>query len=428
MKMKRLLNINNYHYRRGGSDVVYLEHAALMEKLGWKNAFFSMTHPMNLPCPWSKFFVDEIEFGNSYTLSRKITMAMKVVYSLEARTKLTRLISEFPADIAHLHCIYHHLSPSIFSVLTKAGIPIVMTAHDLKLVCPAYKMLNEGGICERCNHGSVLNVIRHKCIRNNAMASTIVAAETFVHRLLQTYRHHLSKVIVPSQFFISKFVQWGWPRDRFEYIPNYVECESFDPEYQPGNYFLYFGRLAPEKGIATLIRAASMASVRLRIAGTGPEAGNLQLLAASLGADIEFLGYQSGGALRKIVSGARAVVLPSEWFENAPMAILESYAMGKPVIGADIGGIPEMIRRNETGWLYESGNMHELAALLARVHAMPDIAIGEMGRMARELTRDRFSRNSYADACLRLYASLGMEHRAVRQIEQEDPEAAGNSG
>lgn len=404
----KLLSINNYHYRRGGSDVVYLEHAALMQELGWDNAFFSMHHPNNLPTPWSEYFVDELEFGHSYSLLNKISMAAKAVYSFEAQRKLQRLLDAYQPSLAHLHCIYHHLSPSILPTLSAAGIPVVMTAHDLKIACPAYKMLNDEGICERCRDGSVLNVIKHRCVRSSLGASAIVAVESGLQRRMQTYRKHLSRVVVPSRFFMDKFVEWGWPREQFAYIPNYVDASRFEPHYAAGDYFLYFGRLAPEKGVATLLRAAAGAGVRLKLAGTGPLQAELQALNAELGGGAEFLGYQSGAALHALIQQSRAVVLPSEWYENAPMSVLESCAFGKPVIGANIGGIPEMIEPEVTGWVFPSRDVAALAALLARVQAMPDAQVAACGRAGRAMVERQFSRDGYVQATLQLYADLGV--------------------
>ena len=404
----RLLSINNYHYRRGGSDVVYLEHAALMEELGWKNAFFSMHHPKNFESPWSKYFVDEIEFGHAYSLANKISMAAKVVYSCEAQRKLRRLLADFPADIAHLHCIYHHLSPSILSTLSQAGIPVVMTAHDLKIACPAYKMLTHDGICERCKDGSLLNVVKHRCIRSSLGASVIVSVESLLHHRLNTYKKYLNKVVAPSRFYIEKFVEWGWPREKFAHIPNYVDASRFIPNFDPGDYFLFFGRLAPEKGVATLLRAARKAGVKLKIAGTGPEEVTLHALHAELQGDVEFLGYRSGEALHSLICGARAVVLPSEWYENAPMSILESYAFGNPVIGADIGGIPEMIKEELTGWCFESRSVDQLADLLRGCADMPDDEVFRMGKEARLYVVDTFGVERYLRDTLALYADLGV--------------------
>lgn len=408
--MSNILSINNYHYRRGGSDVVYLEHALLMEEQGWKNGFFSMLHPKNLETPWSKYFVDEIEFGHAYSVGQKLSMASKVVYSFEAQKKLKRLLQDFSVDVAHLHCIYHHLSPAIISTLHDTGVPVVMTAHDLKIACPAYKMLNGSGICEKCKGGNLFNVVKHRCIRDSVAASSIVMVESAVHRLLNTYQGKLDRVVVPSRFFIDKFIEWGWPREKFSYIPNYVDAARFFPSFDAGNYFLYFGRLAPEKGIATLMRAAKDAGVALKIAGVGPIEAELKALQFELSGDIEFLGYQSGAALHALIREARAVVLPSEWYENAPMSVLESFALGTPVIGANIGGIPEMVLDGETGWTFESQNIYDLSQVLTRVLSITSAKMTDIGRAARDHVVSNFNRAGYLKSTLALYGELGVKN------------------
>lgn len=406
--MPKLLNINNYHYRRGGSDVVYLEHAAMFEDMGWENAFFSMHHPKNFQTEWSKYFVDEIEFGHEYSLWQKLIMASKVIYSLEAQNKLKLLIEDFAPKLAHLHCIYHHLSPSILPVLKSHGVKTVMTAHDLKIACPAYKMLNAEGICEKCKDGTVLNVVKHKCVRGSPSASAIVALESGLQRFMETYKKNLDKVVVPSRFFLEKFVEWGWSRDQLVYIPNYSDISRFDAHFEPGNYFLYFGRLAPEKGVATLIKAATKAGTPLKIAGTGPIENELKALAEDLNAEVDFLGYQTGKALEDLVKYARAVVLPSEWYENAPMSVLESYGMGTPVIGANIGGIPEMVLHGESGWTFTSQNVEELADVLQKVKHLDNPKIANMGKEGRAFVQKNFSRERYVDSMLNLYSQLGV--------------------
>lgn len=407
--MPRLLSVNNYHYRRGGSDVVYLDHAALIEQHGWDNSFFSMRHPKNLDTPWSKYFINEIEFGHAYSTVQRVAMASKVIYSFEAQKKLRRLLNDFPTDVAHLHCIYHHLSPAILPVFRDFDIPVVMTAHDLKIACPAYKMLNAGGICEKCKGGDLTNLLRNRCVRNSLSASAVVMVETAVHRFLNTYKSGIDKIVVPSKFFLEKFVEWGWPRERFRYIPNYVNSSDFEARFQPGEYFLYFGRLAPEKGVATLMHAASIANVNLKIVGTGPIESELHALQKQLQGQVEFLGYRSGDKLRSLIQGARAVVLPSEWYENAPMSILESFASGKPVIGANIGGIPEMVIEDETGWTFQSGSIDDLCSLLLRVSNLPSSVICQIGRNAKNFVETNFSKTGYLEATLSMYAELGVK-------------------
>lgn len=407
--MPRLLSINSYHYRRGGADAVYLDHAALMEELGWENAFFSMHHPLNQPSPWSKYFVDEIQIGHQYTLVEKVVKATKVIYSFEAQRKLQGLIADFRPDIAHLHNIYHHLSPSILPVLKRAGIPAVMTAHDLKIACPNNKMLTRNGVCERCKVGRYHQVVLNRCVQDSLAASTIVAAESFLHRWLQSYRNNLDKIIVPSRFYIAKLVEWGWPADMFTYVPNYVDASRFEPVFAPGDYFVYLGRLSFEKGIETLIRAAAAARVPLKLVGTGPIEEKSKRLAAELGAQVDFVGYRTGPDLQAVVRACRAAVLPSEWYENSPISVLESFALGKPVIGARIGGIPEMVRHRETGWQFESGNVEQLAACLREVHAAPDRDVEQMGRRSRLLVEQEFNRERYIGSILDVYRSVGVD-------------------
>jgi glycosyltransferase involved in cell wall biosynthesis len=406
--MPHLLSINSYHYRRGGADAVYLDHAALMQALGWRNTFFSMKHPQNLPCDTSDFFVDEIQIGHEYSLGQKIVKAAQVVYSLEAQRKLRALIDGCRPDIAHLHNIYHHLSPSILPVLTSRGIPVVMTAHDLKLVCPNNKMLNRHGICERCKPGYYHHTILNRCVHDSVVASAIIAAESTLHRLLGSYRRHVARIIVPSRFYLGKLIDWGWPAEQLIHVPNYIDAGAFEPDFSPGSYIVYSGRLSVEKGLDTLIRAAARAKVRLVVVGTGPIRTELEATARTAGADVVFAGYRSGHELAELVRAARASVLPSEWYENAPLSVLESMALGKPVIGARMGGVTEMIVPEANGWLFDSGNVDSLETCLRRVVDLPDATVAEMGRRARADVENRFGRQRYIDAILKIYSSLGI--------------------
>jgi glycosyltransferase involved in cell wall biosynthesis len=236
----------------------------------------------------------------------------------------------------------------------------------------------------------------------------VVAVESGLHRALGTWRRNLSAIVCPSRFFVEKFVEWGWPREQFVHVPNWVDADRLEPGFEPGSYALYFGRLILDKGLATLLRAAHAAALPLKLAGSGPDEAALRALAAELGADAEFLGYRSGAALHDAVRGARCVVLASELYENAPMMLLEAMALGKPVIGARIGGIPEVIDEGATGWLFDSGRVDALAERLAAVKALPDAALAGMGRAARAHVEQQFSRERYLQAMLALYARLGV--------------------
>jgi glycosyltransferase involved in cell wall biosynthesis len=403
-----LLSINNYYYYRGGAETVFFEHNRMFEEQGWRVVPFAMQHPKNLDTRWAEYFVDEIEFGTSYSLLDKLRRAPKVIYSFEARQKLTRLLDAVNPDISHAHNLYHHISPSILGLLKRRGVPTVLTLHDLKIACPAYNMLARDGICERCKGGRLHNVLVHRCIKGSAALSAVVMLESILHRVLGSYRDCVSRFVVPSRFYIDKLTEWSMPASLFRHVPNFVAADRFQPGYSPGKSFLYFGRVSPEKGLDTLVRAAALAKCPVRVAGTGPQEAELQRLATDIHADVEFLGYLTGEALHEAIRTARAVVLPSEWYENAPMSVLEAYALGKPVIGAGIGGIPELIRDGTTGVIFPSGNVESLASAMREMSNRGDSAIQEMGRSGRSWVEAEFTADDYRRRILDVYRDLGV--------------------
>lgn len=406
--MAVLLSINNYHYSRGGAETVYLEHNRMFERQGWTVVPFSMRHPRNLPSRWDEYFVDEIEFGQQYSLRQKLARVPRVIYSVQARRRLGRLIDAAAPDICHAHNIYHHISPSILGLIRKRQLPVVMTLHDLKLACPAYQMLAHDGICERCRGGRLHNVVRHRCIKDSTALSAVVMIEATLHRLLGSYSRCVDRFVVPSRFYARKLQEWGFDPARFRYVPNFVDVERHEPDCKAGHNVIYFGRLSREKGLHTLVRAVAKVQARLAIAGTGPELESLQGLAAEIGADVDFLGHLTGSALHEAVRRARAVILPSEWYENAPMSILEAYALGKPVIGASIGGIPELIRDGVTGCRFESGSVVSLAAAIDRILSLRDSDVMEMGSAAREWVGADFTADAYQERMAQVYSELGV--------------------
>ena len=211
---------------------------------------------------------------------------------------------------------------------------------------------------------------------------------------------------MPSRFFQNKFVEWGWPADKFSHIPNWVDTSRFDPDYQAGDSFLYFGRLDATKGIETLIRACASAKVQIKLAGTGPFEQAAKDLARSLNHPVAFLGFQKGADLHRHVRQARAVVLPAEWYENAPISVLEAMALGKPVIGSDIGGIPEMVQHEQNGWLFPALNESALASRLKMVASLPNETISEAGKAGRQFVQVQFSQDRYATSMTKLYNQL----------------------
>jgi glycosyltransferase involved in cell wall biosynthesis len=406
--MPKLISINNYYYRRGGAESVFFDHNRLLERAGWDVVPFSMLHAENEPSPWSDYFAKSTDGSIDGSPLVQLGRAMTTVYSPNAAHRIRRLIAATRPQLAHAHNIYHHLSPSVLVELHRQQVPIVLTLHDLKLVCPAYKMHTQGAVCERCRGGALRNVVKHRCIKNSLTMSAFVWLESTIHRALNLYLGTVTKFVVPSRFFLAKFAEWGIDTRHFVHIPNFIDVDAIAASPDYGEEFVYFGRLAPEKGIATLIKAASQSGVRLRIVGTGPEEGDLQRLAAQLGANVEFTGYLAGQALRDAIASARAVVVPSEWYENAPLSLMEASALARPVIGANIGGIPELIREGESGFGFTSGSVDSLAEVLRRVAGMPVAGLSKMGSAGRDWMRAEFSPAAYQNRVLKLYSEIGL--------------------
>ncbi|KRE15970.1 glycosyl transferase [Bosea sp. Root483D1] len=406
-RARRLLAINNYFYRRGGAESVFLDHIDLFAAAGWEVVPFAMRHPANLPSAWSEYFVSQIEYGEAGGPITKARQAAKVVFSLEARRKIRALIGRAPPTIAHAHNVYHHISPSIFGALKAEGVPLVMTAHDLKIACPAYKMLSRGRVCERCHGGRIHNVLLHRCVKESAVVSGLVFLETLVHRSFGLYRDTIDRLVAPSRFYRDKLVEWGWDAGRIAYIPNCIDTGQYSPTLHEGDYFAYAGRLAPEKGLATLVRAAGLSRQRLVLAGSGPEEPALRRLAQDLGADVAFTGHLDKPELKRLIGEARALVLPSEWYENAPISILEAYALGRPVIGTRIGGIPELVAHDETGLLVEPGSPAMLAEALIALAGLSPTARARLGAAGRAWISREFSPDRYRDRTMALYEALG---------------------
>jgi glycosyltransferase involved in cell wall biosynthesis len=208
-------------------------------------------------------------------------------------------------------------------------------------------------------------------------------------------------------------VEWGWPRERLVYIRNFFDVSLWKPNFHPGRYFLYFGRLAPEKGLDTLVRASALSRCPTRIVGSGPLRGELLKLADRLAAPVEVMDHVCAAELAPLIQDARAVVVPSEWFENASLALIEGFACGKPAIASDIGGNPELVRDGENGWLFEPGNVRALAALLSGVWNESDENLELHGRCAHLLVSRTQGADRYYDAMTSLYGNLGVSARGT---------------
>ncbi|MBN2417626.1 glycosyltransferase family 4 protein [bacterium] len=393
----RILMIDKFYFVKGGVERYLFELTKLLENQGHTVIPFSMQHPDNVESAYASFFVDHVDYDELHPLRHPLkTMhaSARVIYSLHAKHRLESLLEEVQPDIAHIHMIDHQISPSILHTLRKHGIPVIQTVHQYKLVCPNYRLYIEHKqeICERCLHGAYYNAFLQRCHKDSVSASLLITLEAVIHRMLNIYGI-VDRFHVPSAFIGKKLIEGGIPEDKV--VHHFLTLNMDEYPFRPGgsDYYLYYGRLSGEKGLLTLLEAVRMTktAMKLVIVGDGPVRTQLQQYVEGHGLGrVSFTGYQSGEDLRRILGGAAFVVVPSEWYENSPFVIYEPFCMGKPVIGAEIGGIPEFVDHGRTGLLFPPGDAERLAAAIDRLAEHPD-TVGKMGAQARVFAEQHFS-------------------------------------
>jgi len=402
----KILMLNKYYYLRGGSERYFFDLSRLLESHGHTVIPFSMHNERNEPSEWSRFFVPEVEYTGPMSPWHKIRAAAGTIHSPLARRNVEALVRETKPDIVHAHNIYHQLSYSPLAVAKSRGIPVVLTAHDYKLVCPNNQFFRRAEICERCAGRHFRHAFTQRCGKG-AAGSLVLAIESYVNRRLNDAVKKIDAIITPSRFMHDKFIEYGLPEEKVIHRYNMLDAAAFDPEYETQGYILYFGRLAAEKGVLTLLRSMQrLPQVRLLLAGEGPERPSLESESGRLGLrNVEFLGYRSGQALEDVIRGASVIVVPSEWHENQPYSVLEAMAYGKAVIGARIGGIPELVEDGKSGLLFTAGDAGDLARKLEQALADPQ-NLQRMGRQGRARVEQEFAPEPHYRFMLELYERL----------------------
>jgi glycosyltransferase involved in cell wall biosynthesis len=402
----RILFLNNFYYLRGGSERVLFDEIAMLKKAGHETAVFSRTDSQNEASLYQQAFPPDMRTDGLRISLDALRTVREVVYSTDARERLKQVIDEFRPDIAHAHNIYGRLSTSVFDALEESAVPVVQTLHDYKLLCPSYLMLNHGQVCERCVSGGYRHAVLARCHKNSYLTSGVYAFESWFGRRFRKYGP-VSCFLSPSRFLKDKILESGVVDNAVVHVPNSIDTGRIRPGLEPGGYFLYFGRLSHEKGVGTLLAAFNSIErgPALVITGDGPKRGELEELATGGRNRVSFTGYLSGEALEKTVREAFCVIVPSECYENAPLAVLEAFAHGKPVIGARIGGIPEMIDDGVNGLLFQPGIARDLEEKMRTLSSFSSGRIREMGNAAVEKVRREYSAEMHYQRLLAVYDS-----------------------
>lgn len=407
----RVLLVNKFHYLKGGSETYYFELAKLLKEKGHEVAFFSMQNENNIKTDCKEYFVDSIDLNSGSKLQ-----ALEVIYSKKNRKKFLEAIEDFKPDVIHVNNFQRQLSSSIILAAAKKNIPVVFTAHDYQAICPAITMLDSNNnICEDCMRGKYTNCVRKSCVKNSKLKSILGAIEGYFYSFKKIYTKKINCIITPSNFLKEKLVQDGIPEEKIQAIHNFSDVEKFNVDVSDEGYALFFGRLAKEKGVLNLIEAFSkLENGTLYIAGEGPEKENIKNLIQEKGLEdrIKLLGRLNSEEVKECVRKSKFVVVPSIWYENCPYSIIEASLIGKPVIGARIGGIPELIIDNETGFTYEHDNIDKLAEKMRLLFEDSDLA-KKMGEKAKNNALEQYTKDAYYDKIIKIYEKITTKTKGI---------------
>lgn len=396
----RILSVHNRYLQRGGEDEVFEMDNALLRERGHE--------------------VDEYIEDNHATIGMNpIRLGIRTVWSRESYRHIRELLREKRYDCVHVHNFFPLISPAIYHAARAEGVGVVQTLHNYRVLCAAATFMRDGKPCEEClGRGVPLPALRHACYRGQRAPTFALAAMQTTHRVLGTWAKLVDRYIALTEFGRKKFIEGGLPADRVIVRPNIVHPDpgvGMGP--QNGEYAIFVGRLSPEKGIQTLLRAWSIlgAEVPLKIVGDGPLAEEVQEVTAANGDGIEWLGWRTKTEVIELMKRARFLVFPSVWYEGMPLVIAEAYAIGLPVVASRLGAMSTLVSDGTTGLHFPAGNAESLAMQVRRAWSDPEL-LDRMGRTARNYYESNLTADQGYRRLVQIYEEAReSSHRAARQ-------------
>lgn len=385
--MKVLLGHDFYRSSApSGEDAVFCAERALLERSGIE------------VIPFERFNddIDDSSFG------KRLHIAMDTAWSKATYRALRQLIAQTRPDVAHFHNTFPLISPSAYAACQDAGVPVVQTLHNYRLICPGALLMREGRPCEKCVGRSLLPALRHRCYRGSVPATAAVVWMLASNRWRGSYRRLVNRYIALTRFAAAKLEQGGLPRHRIAVKPNFLS-EAPAPG-RGGGHAVFAGRLSQEKGIDTLIRAwRRVRGVTLKVAGDGPLRESMEAQVRADGSAVEFLGYRSRDEVLALLRGAALLVVPSRCYEGFPMVVLEAFACGTPVLAARLGSLDEIVEEGVTGAKFEPGDESDLARRVEDLFSAPH-ALQDMRSRARKAFEVGYTAESNLALLQRIYA------------------------
>jgi glycosyltransferase involved in cell wall biosynthesis len=416
MSGKLNILIVNWTWFPSGGDWTYIDNlCTFYESLGHTVIPFSMQDDRNFSSPFSEYFITKIDYrelNKNKTLVSGIKAVKNSIYSTEARSKLKLLLEKHPIDIVHLNNIHHYLTPaSIIPEFKKKNIPVIWTLHDYVILCPNTTFISHEKVCEKCKVDKFYQCIVNKCKKQSLQASFVAALESYTNKFSNPYKY-VDYFICPSEFIKKKFESFGFDTKKLKQVYNLFDTQSIsvqnglppDPNDRP--FIVYVGNILKVKGIFTLVKAMSGLDLDLKVIGSGEHFDELRELVESGGfKNVHLLGKMPKEEVFRVVQNASFVVVPSEWYENLPYSLVEALLLAKPVLGADIGGIPELVINDETGQLFQPANTADLRLKIQMMLSDKNKLL-QMGKRAREHALNLVEYKTFARNLSPIFESL----------------------
>ena len=397
----KILFANNYAYLRGGSEKVFFDEMKLLKSKGNSVDYLSVDDEGDVK--------EKYKSSNLIPSPNVVQRLFNLFWNNKSAKSLSSILSSSNKkyQILHMHNIYSRLSHSIIFIAKKYGLKTILTLHDMKYVCPHYTALNNGNLCSKCSQGRFYNAAINMCHKDSFIASLLVSLELyFLHNFGVLSK--VDKFISPSKFLIEYFKDNGFPYE-IHYVPNFLPDDEkpnsaikFENE---DDFYLYVGRLSYEKGILNLLKAFRNNNRKLRIVGSGPLQKEIEsfIQTNKMSNRIMLTGHLDTKEVHRCLEKSKALIVPSEWYENAPIAILEALAYGKIIIASNIGGIPEMVHEGKNGFLFEAFNYDKIIASLVKFESLSFGEKSTMRSYSLHLSDTLFSQKNHYKRLMEVY-------------------------
>ena len=368
----RIALVNYRYFISGGPERYYFNIKEILEKQGHEIIPFSVKSSRNFRNNYEEYFLDIVDDEVYFAKAKKnlkvvFSSFTRMFYSFEAKRKFKKLLNDTKPDLVYIMQYHNKISPSIIDAAKILNIPVIHRISDFQYMCPNALFYNDAiGVCEDCLKGKWLSCVKYKCVLNSAVYSAIKLAAKGLHDLMRVHKK-INAFVVPSSFTLRKLNEYGIPKEKLNHIPTFFNLKEDNPMVEYNPFVLFVGRIEKQKGLMTLVKAFEDTDYNLKIIGFSNDGYENELKNYLLGKkhNIEFLGKMKFEEIVLYLKSCLCTVVPSEWYDNFPNVILESFAYKKAVIATDFGSLPELVHKNETGLTFKYADIEDFRSKIS---------------------------------------------------------------